>query len=92
MIYHPYGVFDNSPKEYKTIQALPLAAAMGAEVTGVNLAEISDETSTELRDALYRHKMVFFRNQDISHADHEALTRRFGAFGKDAYTGRSRGV
>ena len=42
MIYHPYGVFDNSPKEYKTIQALPLAAAMGAEVTGVNLAEISD--------------------------------------------------
>jgi taurine dioxygenase len=86
VIYHPYGVFDNSPKEYETIQVLPLAAAMGAEISGVNLADVSEEAFAEIRDALYRHKMVFFRNQDLSHADHEALTKRFGAFGRDAYT------
>jgi taurine dioxygenase len=40
----------------------------------------------EIEDALYRHKMIYFRDQTMSHADQEAFTRHFGDFGVDAYT------
>ena len=85
-IVHPTGLFDNSPREYKHITALPLAAAMGAEIRGVDLSNVSDEAFTEIENALYRHKLIFFREQDISFTDHENLTLRLGEFGTDAYT------
>jgi len=85
-IVHPTGLFDNSPKDYKHIKALPLAAAMGAEIIGVDLSKVSDEAFSEIEDAVYRHKLIFFRDQDISFKDHENLTLRLGEFGTDAYT------
>lgn len=86
MIHHPYAVFDNRAKRYENFVALPLAAAMGAEIRGVDVADVSDDAITELLDALYRHKMIFLRDQQISHAEHEAFTARFGPFATDAYT------
>jgi len=59
---------------------------MGAQIKGVDLKDISDESFAEIEDALYRHKLIFFRNQEISFEDHEKLTLRFGQFGTDAYT------
>lgn len=85
-ITHPTGNFDNSAKDYKKIKAIPLAAAMGAEIQGVNLSDVSDDAFKEIEDALYRHKLIFFRDQDISFTDHENLTLRLGEFGTDAYT------
>lgn len=78
--------FDNSAARYRHIEVLPIAAAMGAEVRGVQLAGLGDDAFDEVRHALFRHKMVFFRNQVLDHADHEAFTLRFGEFGEDAYT------
>jgi len=85
-IVHPTGKFDNGARDYKYITAVPLAAAMGAEIRGVDLTNISDEAFKEIEDALYRHKLVFFRDQDITFTDHENITLRFGEFGTDAYT------
>ena len=82
----PSGGFDNHPRRYRHIEARPLAAAMGAEIVGVQARDLSDEAFAELCDALYRHKMIVLRDQELSHADHAAFSLRFGPFGKDAYT------
>jgi len=83
---HPAGQFDNAARAYAHIAARPLAAAMGAEIEGVDLAHVTDAQFAEVRDALFRHKMIYFRDQAITHADQEAFARRFGPFAEDAYT------
>jgi alpha-ketoglutarate-dependent taurine dioxygenase len=83
---HPTSGFDNNARSYQHITALPIAAAMGAEIRGVQIGHLSDAQFSEIEDALYRHKMIFFRDQDMSHADQENFTLRFGDFGIDAYT------
>jgi alpha-ketoglutarate-dependent taurine dioxygenase len=82
----PSGNFDNSAKAYQHIAAHPLTAAMGAEITGVSLKDLSDAVLAELQDALWRHKMVYLRGQKLTHAEHEAFAARWGEFGTDAYT------
>jgi alpha-ketoglutarate-dependent taurine dioxygenase len=83
---HPHGKFDNHARPYRRITALPLAAAMGAEIRGVDLACIDEAQFAEIEDALFRHKMICFRSQHIGHAEHHAFSRRFGPFAEDAYT------
>ena len=52
---------------------------IGAEIEGVDLREAQDEaTIAEIRAALVRHRVVFFRGQDISVEQHIAFARRFG--------------
>ena len=85
-IVHPTGKFDNSAQTYRHIEAVPLAAAMGAEIRGVQIADIDDDTFAEIEQALFRHKMIFFRDQEVSHGDQEKFSRRFGPFAEDAYT------
>jgi taurine dioxygenase len=86
VIIHPTGRFDNRAKSYEHIVVEELAAAMGCEVKGVDLAGLTDAQFAEIEHALFRHKMIFFRDQHISHSDHEAFSLRFGEFAEDAYT------
>ncbi len=86
MRLHPTGKFDNSATRYAHIVAKPLAASMGAEICNVDITRISDEQFAEVRDALFRHKMLYFRGQRLSHAEHEAFSLRLGPFAEDAYT------
>ena len=86
MILHPTGRFDNAPAENREIEVRPLAAAMGAEVVGVQLPRLSDAQFAEVRAALFRHKMIYFRDQQVSHADQARFSLRFGPFAPDAYT------
>lgn len=86
MRLHPTGKFNNQAAAYRHIQALPLAAAMGAEISGVDAATVSDEQFNEIRHALFRHKMIYLRNQKLTHNDQEAFSLRFGPFAEDAYT------
>lgn len=86
MYLHPHDGFDNSPLALRHIQVLPLAAAMGAEIRGVDLAALTDAQFTEIEQSLFRHKMIFLRDQRIDHAGHHAFSRRFGEFAEDAYT------
>lgn len=86
MFLHPHGKFDNHARDYQHITALPLAAAMGAEIRGADLAHLDDAQFAEIEDALFRHKMIYFRGQNGGHAEHHAFSRRFGPFAEDAYT------
>ena len=86
MRLHPTGQFDNHPAANRHIQARPLAAAMGAEIIGVDVARMNDEQFDETRAALFRHKMIYLRAQTLSHDDQEAFSLRFGPFAEDAYT------
>ena len=86
MKVHPTRKFDNTPKSYSHITATPLAAAMGAEIRGVDISTITDAQFLEVEDALYRHKMIYLRNQKFSHADQESFSLRFCEFADDAYT------
>jgi alpha-ketoglutarate-dependent taurine dioxygenase len=85
-VLHPTGKFDNTARPYRHIEAVPLAAAMGAEIRGVHLGRLDDAQFGEIRDALFRHKMIFFRGQKLTHGEHEAFSLRFGPFAEDAYT------
>ena len=57
-----------------------LTCAIGAELTGVRLSDaVHDEgLFGEIRQALFTHRVLFLRNQDISRADHTAFARKFG--------------
>jgi alpha-ketoglutarate-dependent taurine dioxygenase len=86
MRLHPTGNFDNQAPGYRQIEARPLAAAMGAEIRGVDAAMNADEQVQEVRHALFRHEMNYLRNQRLTHSDHEAFSLRFGPIAEDAYT------
>jgi alpha-ketoglutarate-dependent taurine dioxygenase len=86
MRLHPTGKFDNHAAGYRSIEAKPLAAALGAEILGVNVTTPSEAQCEEIKHALFRHKMIFFRGQKLTHAEHETFSLRFGAFAEDAYT------
>jgi len=86
MITHPAGCFDNSSRDYKHIEAVPLAAAMGAEILGVQVGSIDGDVFAEIEHALFRHKMIYLRDQDMTHDVQQAFSQRFGPFAEDAYT------
>lgn len=57
----------------------PLAGALGAEVSGIDLRQpIDDAAFAALEAGLLTHQVLFFRDQLIDHAHHRALARRFG--------------
>jgi alpha-ketoglutarate-dependent taurine dioxygenase len=86
MRLHPTGKFDNHAAPYQHIEVRPLSAAMGAEICGVQAAEVTDAQFAEIRHALFRHKMIYLRGQRLTHESHEAFSLRFGPFAEDAYT------
>jgi len=91
MRFYPPSHYDDKANGYTEISTVPLATAIGAEIRGVDLADVSDRQFEEIRSALFRYKMIYFRNQDITIEDQENLTLRFGPFGTDAYTGGMEG-
>ena len=86
MQYYPLEYFDDKENGYKHISTVPLASSMGAEIQGVEIGNMSNEQFVEIKSALFRYKMIYFRNQEIALHDQEKFTERFGAFGTDAYT------
>jgi len=62
-----------------TLVEHPLSPTIGAELHGVDLREeLSEQTIADIRGALLRWKVVFFRDQHITTAQHIAFARRFG--------------
>lgn len=57
----------------------PLTPTIGAELHGIDLREeLSDAAIAAVRQALLDWKVVFFRDQTITRAQHIAFARRFG--------------
>jgi alpha-ketoglutarate-dependent taurine dioxygenase len=86
MQLYPPSHFDDKANGYTLIKTVPLSSAMGAEIQGVHIPTMSDQQLAQVKAALYRYKMVYFRDQDLTIEDQEKLTLRFGSFGTDAYT------
>ncbi|WP_255990458.1 TauD/TfdA dioxygenase family protein [Chitinolyticbacter albus] len=56
-----------------------LAGHIGAEIGGIDLSQsLPDEAVRDIRNALLKWKVVFFRNQQVDHAAQVAFTARFG--------------
>jgi taurine dioxygenase len=65
--------------EFETISIAPLTPSVGAEIGGVKMSgDLPDEQIAEIRQALLDWKVIFFRDQDGSVAEHVAFGRRFG--------------
>lgn len=62
------------------MQIKQITPAIGAEVSDVHLGEAarSPELFAQVKSALLKHKVLFFRNQDITRADHVAFASCFG--------------
>jgi taurine dioxygenase len=57
----------------------PIAGALGAEVSGVDLREPLDpESEASLHDARLKYQVLFYRDQEITPDQHKAFGRRFG--------------
>lgn len=53
------------------IEVAPSGPLLGAEISGVDLRQPLDAGQVAaIRAALLRYKVLFFREQDISHEDH----------------------
>ncbi len=63
----------------RLIHVKPLQPRIGAEISGVDLRRpISDAVRDEIRQAVLKHKVVFFRDQDITPQQHADFAGRFG--------------
>jgi len=59
-------------------EIVPMNAALGAEVRGVDLARLDDATFARIHDAWLEHLLLVFRVQSIDASGLVALARRFG--------------
>ena len=56
-----------------------IGGALGAELSGVDLTkDLSSSVLSEIRKLLIKHEVIFFRDQDISHAQHKQIANYFG--------------
>ncbi|HYC45208.1 MAG TPA: TauD/TfdA family dioxygenase [Burkholderiales bacterium] len=59
-------------------QTLPMNAALGAEIRGLDLRQLDDETFQTLHDVWLEHLLLVFRKQSLTPEDLVTLVRRFG--------------
>lgn len=65
--------------DYRTIGVAPSTVHIGAEISGVDLAELGGAQLDEVKAALAEFQVVFFRDQKLDFESHKALGRKFGA-------------
>jgi len=63
-----------------SIRVEPLTCAIGAELSNVQLGAASRDPAlvAEIRRLLLAHRVLFFRDQDLTRAEHVAFARHFG--------------
>ncbi|MDA9230461.1 TauD/TfdA family dioxygenase [Alphaproteobacteria bacterium] len=57
----------------------PMTPAIGAEILDVDLAHFNDDMIAEIRATLLSHKVVFFRDQTLTRAQHINFASQFGS-------------
>lgn len=60
------------------ISAKRMAGALGAEVEGVHLGRLNEDQFAQVRAGFLEHQVLFFRDQEITRAEHKNFGRRFG--------------
>ena len=73
------SVIAGAPVPFRTMGVAPVAPALGAEITGVDLQRpIIGQQAVDLREALTRHLVLFFREQDVTEEQQLAVASVFG--------------
>ena len=62
-----------------------LSGALGAEISGINLKDSSKENYERINALLLEHKVIFFRNQNITQEEQIALAENWGPLETHAY-------
>jgi len=62
-----------------------LSGALGAEISGISLNNINQEMFNTVNELLLEHKVIFFRNQNITPEEHIELAKLFGPVEEHAY-------
>ena len=62
-----------------------LSGALGAEISGIDLTDTSDQNFKKINDLLLEHKVIFFRDQPITKEQQIALAAKFGPLETHAY-------
>src|SRR5262245_18916541 len=64
----------------RSLKVEQLTCCIGAEISNVSLATaaVDDALLAEIRSLLLKHRVLFFRDQDITRAEHVAFAQRFG--------------
>jgi alpha-ketoglutarate-dependent sulfate ester dioxygenase len=71
--------YGNLPDPENPLDVAPVGGSIGAEIKGVALSgDLADSTIAAIRGALIRHKVIFFRNQQLDDQSHEAFATRLG--------------
>ena len=72
--------YANAKDANSPLDIVPVTGTIGAEIRGVTLSgDLDAATVQAIKDAVVRHKVVFFRGQtDLDDARHEAFTGLFG--------------
>jgi taurine dioxygenase len=72
--------FVNAREDDSPLDIAPVAGRIGAEIRGIALSgNLDPETITAIRAALVRHKVIFFRDQDLlDDARQESFAEAFG--------------
>ena len=60
------------------MQITPLSGALGAEITGVDLANLDAATGAAIKDAFHEHLVLVFPDQDVPPAAQVSFTELFG--------------
>jgi taurine dioxygenase len=66
---------------YGRIEVVPVSGAIGAEIRGIDLTDLDDETWLEIHRAFLEHLVIFIRDQTLTPAQQIAFARRFGEIG-----------
>ena len=71
---------DNAARRsYRHIQVHRIAGALGAEISGVDIArDLEGEVVSEIRQAFLDHLVVFFRNQKLTPQEQLTFAQQFG--------------
>ncbi len=64
------------------IKAQPLTGVFAAEISGINLASLSDDDLVDLRSLMCAHEVVVVRGQTLDPAQQSAFSARLGPFGE----------
>ena len=61
------------------IKITPLSVHTGAELSGVDLCRpLTTAQISQIRQALLQWRVIFFRDQELTHAQHVSLAKQFG--------------
>ena len=67
------------------MQVKLLSGALGAEINGINLKDISAKNFEVINNLLLEHKVLFFRNQNITSEQQIVLAKCFGPLERHVY-------